>query len=68
MHSLQNIQASLILFCSFVYIFARNNTELAQLVEQLIRPMINKEGWGVGKEFTNTKKRRISSVGRATHS
>ena len=24
----------------------KNNAELAQLVEQLIRPMINKEGWG----------------------
>ena len=37
------------------------NAELAQLVEQLIRPNMNKEVWVIYK-------RRISSVGRATHS
>ncbi len=37
------------------------NAALAQLVEQLIRPNMNKEVWVIYK-------RRISSVGRATHS
>ena len=52
------------------------NAELAQLVEQLIRPNMNKEVWVMFlideiiplKKRNLRNKRRISSVGRATHS
>ena len=38
----------MIILSKCVYL-CRNNAELAQLVEQLIRPMINKEDWGKAK-------------------